>query len=129
QKEIQQINTLIIDDISMVPANLLTFISDLFSRLHRNHKPFGGINVLVVGDLFQLPPVHGSAVFNAPIWQLFYPLFLHSPQRQLSDGNFLRLLEEVRIGKISDASWEMLEAKHLQYSNVTSSMNLFNTTS
>src|SRR6185312_5478856 len=53
QNEIQQIKTLIIDEISMVSANLLTFISDLFAKLHHNHKPFGGINVLVIGDLFQ----------------------------------------------------------------------------
>jgi len=129
QNEIRQIKTLIIDEISMVSANLLTFISDLFAKLHQNHRPFGGINVLVVGDLFQLPPVQGSAVFNAPVWQLFYPLFLTKSRRQLEDSNFVRLLEEVRFGRISNASWQLLEEKHLQYASTINSTDLFNTTS
>src|SRR6185436_18117551 len=129
QIEMRQINTLIIDEVSMVSASLLTFISDLFARLHQNHRPFGGINVLLAGDLFQLPPVHGSTVFNAPVWQLFYPLFLHTSQRQAGHDNFLRLLGEVRIGRISDVSWQMLETKHSQYSNTVTCLNSFNTTS
>src|SRR6185312_5097640 len=76
QNDMKSINTLIIDEVSMVSASLFTFLSDTFAKLHNSHKPFSGINVLVTGDLFQLPPVHGTAVFNSPIWQLFYPLFL-----------------------------------------------------
>ena len=81
-----------------------TFISNTFARIHNNHRPFGGINVLVVGDLCQLPPVQGTAVFRSPVWQLFYPLFLRKSQRQLNDNQYFNLLEEVRVGRISDAS-------------------------
>ena len=53
----------------MVSASLLSFISDLFSSIHKNAEPFGGINVIVVGDLAQLPPVHGNPVYQSPVWK------------------------------------------------------------
>src|SRR6185436_8839123 len=112
-----------------VSASLFTFISNTFARIHNNHRPFGGINVLVVGDLCQLPPVQGTAVFRSPVWQLFYPLFLHNSQRQLNDNQYFNLLEEVRLGRISDTSWQMLQRKHSQYSNTLTSANAFTTTS
>ncbi|CAG8621554.1 10893_t:CDS:1, partial [Paraglomus occultum] len=94
--EMRRIETIIIDEVSMVSSSLFTFISDTFARIHNNHKPFGGINVLVAGDLCQLPPVQGTAVFHSPVWQLFYPLFLRKSQRQLNDNQYFNLLEEVR---------------------------------
>jgi len=127
--EMRHIQTIIIDEVSMVSASLFTFISDTFARIHNNHRPFGGINVVVAGDLCQLPPVQGTAVFHSPIWQLFYPLFLRNSQRQLNDNQYFNLLEEVRLGNISDTSWQMLQTKHSQYSNTLTSTNAFITTS
>ena len=74
------VETLIIDEISMVSDKLLDFISNLFASLHNNALAFGGINVIVVGDLAQLPPITGQPVFNATVWKLFYPLFLKISQ-------------------------------------------------
>ncbi|GAA5936423.1 hypothetical protein JCM10213_000315 [Rhodosporidiobolus nylandii] len=48
---------LIIDEISMAPADLLTKLNILGKMLRNNNKPFGGIQVVVSGDFFQLPPV------------------------------------------------------------------------
>jgi len=61
------VETLIIDEISMVSDKLLDFISNLFAGLHNNALAFGGINVIVVGDLAQLPPITGQPVFNATV--------------------------------------------------------------
>jgi hypothetical protein len=59
-----------------IPRYSDSFLSDLFGRLHSVHRQFGKVNVILVGDLFQLPPVSGSLVFNSPIWNLFYPLLI-----------------------------------------------------
>ncbi|CAG8822308.1 28832_t:CDS:2, partial [Gigaspora margarita] len=75
---LQKIDTLIIEEISMVSAKLLDFISNLFARLHNNTTAFGGINVIVVAT-----------------WSLFYPLFLQTPQYQNSNTQCFKLLEEV----------------------------------
>src|SRR5438046_6402841 len=92
------IQILIIDEISMVSALLFNFISDLFARIHTSDIAFGGISVIVVGDLAQLPPVRGEAVFYSSVWQLFYPLFLHKSQRQHDDEEYCQMLEEIRFG-------------------------------
>ena len=65
-----------IDEISMVSSELVSFLSNLFGSLHKNHKVFGGIPVLVVGDFLQLPPVNGEQVFYSLAWKLFFPLLL-----------------------------------------------------
>ena len=83
---LKTIHTLIIDEISMVSSALFSFISDMFSVIQQQTIAFGGINVIVVGDLAQLPPVTGSQVFKSSEWKLFYPLFLREPQRQIQDN-------------------------------------------
>ena len=97
RKEIQEAKLLIIDEISMVTANLLDGVSG-FLRLNRNvDKPFGGLPVLMVGDMFQLPPVvkessrslyqsiYGSAKFyNAKCLRetTYYAIELNKTYRQ-----------------------------------------------
>ncbi|CAG8775732.1 3835_t:CDS:1, partial [Ambispora leptoticha] len=46
---LQKADTIIVDEISMVSAELLDFISNLFANLHTNALAFGGINVIIVG--------------------------------------------------------------------------------
>jgi hypothetical protein len=99
----------------MVSAELLDFISNMFANIHNNAKPFGGINVVVLGDLAQLPSVTGQPVFRAASWTLFYPLFLRSPQRQHADGEFYQMLQEVRMGNISSHTWRLLHQRHSEF--------------
>jgi tRNA(Met) C34 N-acetyltransferase TmcA len=56
---LKKVDIIIIDEVSMVSAELLDFISNIFARIHNNAVPFGGINIIIVGDLAQLPPVTG----------------------------------------------------------------------
>lgn len=64
QDQLRTYNTIIIDEIFMVSSDLMSYFSDFFGRLHNIHRPFGNLNVILVGDLFQLPPVAGSQVFH-----------------------------------------------------------------
>ncbi|CAG8630223.1 6032_t:CDS:2, partial [Paraglomus occultum] len=116
---LSEVRTLIIDEISMVSAQLLSFISDLFAKIHGNASAFGGVNVVLVGDLAQLPPVSGTPVYYSPIWKLFYPLFLTHSRRQENDLEFYKLLEEVRFGNISSLSWRMLSSKLNESMSIT----------
>jgi len=115
RKVFKNLELLIIDEISMVRADILDHI-DYFLRLNReNHQPFGGVQVVFFGDLFQLPPVVASDTESA-IFSLQYPspyffsaaVFqdgfyletyeLHKVYRQDS-RHFLRLLESVRLNE------------------------------
>jgi hypothetical protein len=100
--ELRAVKVLILDEVSMVDSQLFGFVSAIFSRLHKNLRPFGNIHVIIFGDLMQLPPVSGMKVFNSPIWHLFHPLFLKEPQRQIEDRTFFDLLNKIRFGIIDD---------------------------
>lgn len=54
---IEVLDALIIDEISMVPPNLIDCISNTLRRVRRDKRPFGGVPIIFVGDLLQLPPV------------------------------------------------------------------------
>ncbi|EXX69470.1 PIF1-like helicase domain-containing protein [Rhizophagus irregularis DAOM 181602=DAOM 197198] len=125
---LKKVDTLIIEEISMVSAELFDFISNLFARIHNNALAFGGINVVVVGDLAQLPPVTGQPVFRSAVWTLFYPLFLTTPHRQHNDPLFYQILEEVQINNISSRTWNILTNRHSEFILQPSVDTLLNTT-
>src|SRR5690606_12999873 len=54
---LREIELLVIDEVSMVRADLLDAIDTLLRSVRRDARPFGGLQVLFIGDLFQLPPV------------------------------------------------------------------------
>ncbi len=78
---LREIDVIIIDEISMVSKNLLDFINKMFCELHNCAIPFGGIMVLLVRDLAQLPPINAPYVFKSISWNIFMPLFLFIPKR------------------------------------------------
>jgi hypothetical protein len=92
---------LFIDEVSMVDGRLLDYVSHTFARLKENQLPFGGIHVVLLGDLMQLPPVEGLKVFKAGCWKLFHPLFLRQPQRQ-RDLRFFSVLNKIRFGIVDE---------------------------
>ena len=57
---------LIIDEISMVGYDTFKWVHLRLQQIKNNNFPFGGVNVLVFGDLYQLPPVTETAVYKVP---------------------------------------------------------------
>lgn len=122
----RNIDTLIIDEISMVRADLLDCV-DKFLRLNGRYrnKPFGGTQVIVIGDLYQLPPVvtekerdffkerykseyfFDSDAFKSVEWEF---IELEKVYRQ-EDEQFIRILNEIRNGKISQDSLSLLNSR------------------
>ena len=121
---LQNLETLIIDEISMVRADVFDAI-DYSLRVHRKKltQPFGGVQVIVFGDLFQLPPVvnmdesslleriypSGQFFFHSNIFQdaQFKTLELQSIYRQ-KDDHFIYLLNAVRDGSITHSQIDNL---------------------
>jgi ATP-dependent DNA helicase PIF1 len=107
------VDTIVIDEASMVRADLLNALDIIMKRVKRSHAPFGGVRMIFVGDFYQLPPVvkreeedyleqrHGSRtgwMFFAPCFQALSPrvFFLNKSYRQAEDGSFTSLLNRVR---------------------------------
>ncbi len=99
----------------MVSSELFTFISKLFQKIHNNSLEFGGIPMLVIEDLAQLPPVKGDLVFNFPLWKSFFPLFFRLSRCQMNDNNFYNMLQEIKAGNITQKTIETIKTKVKNY--------------
>ncbi len=109
---------LVIDEVSMMTAELFTKLNELAKKIRCNSKPFGGIQVLLVGDFFQLPPVCKSEeggvtfAFETDTWKdvITSTIELTILQRQ-KDPLFQKILSEARWGKLSDGSCSILQSR------------------
>eukprot|EP01038_Epipyxis_sp_PR26KG_P004803 gene4803-6731_t len=102
---------LIIDEISMISKSLFELLDRIAKLIHNNDLPFGGIQLIVVGDFMQLPPVLKTVTnqpfpFQSPIWEaagfncISGMIHLEKIERQ-NDPEFIKYLNEIRIGNPS----------------------------
>lgn len=123
---IRQTNCIIIDEISMVRSDMFAAI-DLRLRQCANgankRKPFGGKQIIVCGDFFQLPPVvsdqieeewlntnlGGEYAFQTSLWKSanFEVISLKTQFRQKDDARFLKILNNIRYGKVDKEDIEV----------------------
>lgn len=101
---------LIIDEISMVDGDLFDKLEQLAREIRNNGRPFGGIQLVITGDFFQLPPVPDNGrvakfAFDAQTWNtsIEHTIGLHHVFRQ-KDPEFAAMLNEMREGKLTPAS-------------------------
>ncbi len=124
---IRELELLVIDEISMVRADMLDAV-DTILRHFRNKlsQPFGGVQVLYIGDLFQLPPVAKQDEWN--LLSEFYesPFFFHSQVIQQSqplyielkkiyrqtEGTFINILNNIRNNSVTNTDLEILHEKY-----------------
>lgn len=105
-------DVLIIDEISMINGDLLDSLEFIARKIRNNDIPFGGIQLVLVGDNLQLPPVKSSKfVFEADCWKdvVEETLQLTKIFRQ-EDEEFIKMLNEVREGRVSDETETKLKA-------------------
>lgn len=127
RKVLQELELLVIDEISMVRADVLDAVDTILKHFrYRNNEPFGGVQVIFIGDMFQLSPV---AIENE--WRLlsgFYksPYFFHSQVisqqppvhiefdkifRQ-TNADFISLLNEIRNNRLSEEGLKLLQSRY-----------------
>lgn len=114
-EKLQDLELLIIDEISMVGCQLASQINDILQEYRRNERPFGGIQVVFSGDFFQLPPVKDKMLYGSDLWKslkLVRKNFL-IPMRQKGDLRFFNLLNRIRIGEITDMDIELLKRRDI----------------
>jgi ATP-dependent exoDNAse (exonuclease V) alpha subunit len=109
---------LIVDEISMLHGSRLDMVNRVAKWMRRNSAPFGGLQVIFVGDLFQLPPVTKGSdtvdfVHTSEAWLEAKPevCYLTEQHRQGADDNLLTILREMRAGKLSEESYTLLQTK------------------
>lgn len=119
---IARTNTLIIDEISMLDARALDLI-DGVCRVAKDDDdtPFGGIQVVFVGDMGQLPPVQldNRFSFESDAWNgaQVRTIELTKVWRQ-EDAEFVKLLQEIRLGRLSDEGLQLLMTRRKAMSDL-----------
>ena len=130
QKLIKNLDTLLIDESSMIRVDMLDAIDLSLKKNRKNNKPFGGIQIILIGDLFQLPPVVSSDAKN--IMEELYPdgpYFFNS--KIFKEGNikiceltkifrqreenFINLLNKIRISKISQKDLDLINERVINF--------------
>jgi len=104
---IEKTDTLIIDEISMMHDYRLDMVDEVCRAVRGRDEPFGGIQVIMSGDFFQLPPINrgdsraGGFVVNSRVWQELDPtiIYLQEQYRQ-DDADLLEILDAMRCGEL-----------------------------
>lgn len=116
---IEKTNVLIIDEVSMLHDYRLDMVDQVCRMVRKNEQPFGGIQVVLSGDFFQLPPVNrndsreGGFVVNSNAWQELDPVILYlSDQFRQSEGDMLLdILTSMRANDVRRRHAEALLAR------------------
>ena len=123
-KQITGTQVLIIDEISMLDAGTLEMVDQVCRTLRNSNEPFGGLQTMLVGDFFQLPPVskYGEAAaqfaFTSPAWSnsLFEVCYLTEQHRQ-SDEALSSVLSAIRRGEILEEIVAHLTTRKIAHHN------------
>jgi hypothetical protein len=124
---IQNLELLIIDEISMVRADMLDVIDRILKVFRKKpFLPFGGVQVILIGDTFQLPPIADNEqwsilsqfyktpfFFSSKIIELNTPLYIELKKiyRQ-NEQEFIDLLNRVRVSQVNANDYSVLNAKY-----------------
>ncbi len=116
---IEKTDVLVIDEISMLHDFRLDMVEQVTRQVRGIDKPFGGLQVILSGDFFQLPPVNrndsrsGSFVTQSDVWQtdLFTVCYLHEQHRQKEDQAYTDILNGIRAGMLMRSQLDALQAR------------------
>src|ERR1035437_6117762 len=118
-KRFEKARVLIIDEVSMLHASQLDMVEKVCRRFKRNDKPFGGLQVILSGDFFQLPQINKSGnenesgmVFNSISWQILNPAicYIEEQHRQV-DGELTEILNTIRNNDMGEKHYEQLMSR------------------
>ena len=127
RKVLQELELLVIDEISMVRADVLDSVDTILRHVrYRNNEPFGGVQVIFIGDMFQLSPVASDDEWRMLSQYYSSPYFFHShviQQQQpvyieldkifrQTNGDFIRVLNEVRNNCLSESGLKLLQSRY-----------------
>jgi ATP-dependent DNA helicase PIF1 len=104
---------LIIDEVSMMNQEMFELLNVVACKVRGNKMFYGGIQVIFCCDFAQLAPINGSYAFESPLWQKELAdstIYLNHILRQ-DNPEFIKLLGEIRLGIISEASKKALNSR------------------
>ena len=141
QTKYKDLAVLVVDEVSMVGNEMLSFLHQRLQEIKQNQEPFGGVHMILVGDLYQLRPVGDGWIFAnvssnyeslAPnLWQSHFTMFeLTEIMRQKDDAQFAELLNRIREGKHTKNDINVLQSRNIfaespEYQKLKTDLHLF----
>lgn len=141
-RRIRKSKVLIIDEISMLKAQTLDMVDAVCREIKSSSEPFGGLQVILVGDFFQLPPIDkkfqnentkkqsqlieekvARFAYESNSWARLNPVVCYiSEQHRQEDETFLELLLAIRKNKLEDEHYEYLKTRYIEKSSLPQSI-------
>ncbi|PIZ86428.1 AAA family ATPase [Candidatus Nomurabacteria bacterium CG_4_9_14_0_2_um_filter_32_10] len=129
-RRVRKTKILIIDEISMLRAETLSMVDSVCREIRQNSEPFGGIQVILVGDFFQLPPIErnnmeqkqeslleekqGRFAYESSVWKhLSLVVCYISEQYRQDDASFLELLLAIRHDTVLDEHRDKIKSRYV----------------
>ena len=111
---------LILDEVSMLSQKIFEILEELGRRTRKNTRVFGGLQVIFLGDFFQLPPIETENdpgtekfCFESPVWERVFSLENHIQLTHIfrqKDENYINILMQIRKGYLDREKVEVLES-------------------
>lgn len=109
---------LAIDEISMLNVETFQYVNEVLKQVRENDKPFGGIQVLFIGDFFQLPPVEQVEsfeiryCFETELWdELELKNVVLKRNFRQNEEDFIKALSDMRINRLTEEDIDLLETR------------------
>lgn len=129
-KRYTQTDVLVIDEVSMLSADQLDLLDAIARKVNQNDIPFGGIQVVMSGDLFQLPPITNRSgpqyVTQSKVWeQADIAMCYLTEQFRQQDEQFLQVLSDIRRGKVTQGTREVVSSCLASEADITDVTRLY----
>ena len=122
---LRNLKLVIVDEMSMIKADMLYQLDFRLKEIMQNvNEEFGGVSLILLGDLLQLPPVQGRFIFERPVnpqwhpsytieplWESFKPLFLTHNHRQGENLEYANLLRRAARGRLEEKDIQLLQSR------------------
>jgi hypothetical protein len=130
-KRISKAKVLVIDEVSMLSGSILDALDKIIKLAKGNNDPFGGLQVVFVGDFFQLPPIRkygqeDDFAFDSHAWKNSQIVVCYlDEQHRHAESDLFYILNAARRGDLTNEHWEMLKEKSVDIKNVKNETKLF----
>jgi ATP-dependent DNA helicase PIF1 len=125
-KRIRNASTLVIDEVSMLHGHRLDMVNVLTKHLRDSREPFGGMQVILVGDLFQLPPVSRDTTeldfaHLSNSWEELGLKICYLTEQHRQEGNdlLLEILQAMRSNAVSETHLKLLQNRIVETNSET----------
>ncbi len=122
-KRVYRTKVLVIDEVSMLPAETLSMVDAVCREIKQSPEPFGGMQVVFVGDFFQLPPIIKTEeeslarfAYDSSSWGRLNPIVCYlTEQYRQDDHDFLSMLSAIRRNAFGNNHLRHIEARKIEY--------------